>query len=300
MNRGYEYRHRIEAGGAGMTVVSYLAWRYPHTPLAGWRGRALEGRVLLDGSPAEPEAPVRTGQTVIWVRPPWREPDAPLSFAVLFRDDHLLGVLKPAGLPTLPGGGFLDHTLLRVVRRAFPGATPAHRIGRGTTGLVLCTRSEEASVAVGSAWRRGEVRKFYRALVSGHPRRERFSVDTPIGRIPLPRGAFQAHAATPEGKRALSHVRVLEHRESNSLVEVEIVTGRPHQVRIHLAAAGHRLVGESFYGPGGQPLPDSAVGPGGGGFFLHSYRLLLKHPVDARHLDLEAPPPPVLRMASEH
>lgn len=299
MNQGYEYRHRIEPYGAGMTLVGYLARRYPHTPPAGWRARALEGRLLLDGVPAGPEATVRTGQTLIWARPPWREPEAPLSFAVLFRDEHLLGVLKPAGLPTLPGGGFLEHTLLRVVRRSFPEASPLHRLGRGTTGLVLCARTQDAGSVVSSAWQKGEVRKLYRALISEYPTQERFSIDVPIARLSRPPGSYPCHGAAPGGMRSLSHVRVLEKRESGALVEVEIVTGRSHQIRIHLAWAGHPLVGDPFYGPGGLPIPESTVGPGAGGYFLHSHRLVLRHPIDGRLLDLEAPPPPLLRTASE-
>ena len=299
MNAGYEYRHRIVTDGAGMSVVAYLAWRYPHTLSDAWEKRVLEGRVLLDGYPTEPQCRVRPGQALVWQRPGWEEPEAPLTFAVLYRDEHLLGVLKPAGLPTLPGGGFLDHTLLNVLRRSHPEASPVHRIGRGTTGLVLCARSEEAAAALSSAWRRGEVRKFYRALVSGRPTRERFSIDVPIGRVPHPWVPFKAHAAASDGKTALSHIRVLEQREDGCLVEVEIVTGRPHQVRIHMAFAGHPLIGDAFYGMGGVPLPDARVGPGEGGFFLHSYRLMLKHPVSGEPLDLEAPPPPPLRATTD-
>ncbi|MCI0567570.1 MAG: RluA family pseudouridine synthase [Acidobacteria bacterium] len=299
MNQGYEYRERIIPEGVGRSVASYLAWRYPHTSLEAWEERILQGRVLLDGWPAEPRRAVQPGQILVWVRPPWEEPNAPLSFAVLFRDDHLLAVLKPAGLPTLPGGGYLEHTLLAILRRSYPEASPVHRIGRGTTGLVLCARSDEAARSLTSAWRRQRVRKIYRALVSGRPVRDRYSVDAPIGRVPHRRALFKAHAAVSDGKRALSHVQVLERLVDASLVEVEIVTGRPHQVRIHLAACGHPLVGDRFYGPGGVPRAETEVGPGEGGFLLHSHRLLLRHPVSGQALELEAPLPPGLLTSAE-
>ena len=299
MNLGYEYRERIIPEGAGRSVASYLAWRYPHTPLEAWEDRILQGRVLLDGWPAEPRRVVQPGQLLVWVRPPWEEPSAPLSFAVLFRDDHLLAVLKPAGLPTLPGGGYLDHTLLAILRRHYPEASPVHRIGRGTTGVVLCARSEEAARSLASDWRREAIRKFYRALICGRPARDRYSVDSPIGRVPHRRVSFKAHAAVPGGKRALSHVQVLERRDEASLVEVEIVTGRPHQVRIHLAASGHPLAGDRFYGPGGAPKADAEVGPGEGGYLLHAHRLFLTHPVSGRPLELEAPLPGSLKTAPE-
>ena len=299
MNLGYEYREQIIPEGAGKSVASYLAWRYPHTSLEAWEERISQGRVLLDGWPAEPRRMVRTGQILVWVRPPWEEPSAPLSFAILYRDEHLLAVLKPAGLPTLPGGGYLEHTLLSIVRRRYPEASPVHRIGRGTTGVVLCARSEEAARSLASAWQRHGVRKFYRALVSGRPASDRHSIDEPIGRVPHRRTSFKAHAAVPEGKPALSHVQVLERRDDASLVEVEIVTGRPHQVRIHLAAWGHPLVGDRFYGLGGIPRAEAEVGPGEGGFFLHSHRLHLNHPASGRALQLEAPLPADLRSLAE-
>jgi 23S rRNA pseudouridine1911/1915/1917 synthase len=233
------------------------------------------------------------------MRPAWEEPAAPLSFALLHRDAHLLAVLKPAGLPTLPGGGYFEHTLLQQVRRHFPDAAPVHRIGRGTTGLVLCARSREAAAYLSTAWAGGRIRKFYRALVCGHPAVDHYRVEVPIGLISH-RPGFKVHAADPAGKPALSHVQVLERREEVSLVQVEIVTGRAHQARIHLAASGHPLVGDPFYREGGLPRPDTLCGPGEGGFHLHSHRILLTHPVTRRPLTLEAPPPPLLRGSSEN
>ena len=299
MNSGYEYREGVVPEGTGKSVVSYLAWRYPHTSSTEWEARIQDGRVLLDGWPPSPSTAVRPGQMLVWVRPGWEEPAAPLSFAILFRDAHLLAVLKPAGLPTLPGGGYLEHTLLTLLRHAYPEASPVHRIGRGTTGLVLCARSEAAARGLASSWRAQGIRKLYRALVSGQPRQERFSVDAPIGRVPHRFASFKAHAATRDGKPSLSHVRVLERRGKESLVEVEIVTGRPHQARIHLAACGHPLVGDAFYGAGGVPRPDARVGPGEGGFLLHSHRMRLNHPVSGGSLELEAPPPRELAMSGE-
>jgi len=299
MNVGYEYRERIGAPGVGMSVLSYLSWRYPHTTRQIWEERILEGHVLLDGFPPEPHLRVTAGQLLIWRRPPWEEPYAPLSFAILYRDEHLLGVLKPSGLPTLPGGGYLEHTLLALVRQKFPDASPVHRIGRPTTGLVLCVRTAQAANLVSCAWARREIRKFYRALVRGHPWQERFSVDVPIGRIAHRVPFFKAHAAAADGRHALSHVRVLEHRQDTSLVEVEIVTGRPHQARIHLAAAGHPLAGDLFYGAGGAPISGTRALPGDGGLFLHAHRLILNHPLSGERLELEAPPPRELRATGE-
>ena len=144
-----------------------------------------------------------------------------------------------------------------------------------------------------TAWREGRVEKRYRALVSGVPEREHLTIDTPIGPVPHPT-LGQVHAASERGKPSVSHVRRLAERGGEALVEVSIPTGRPHQIRIHLAAAGHPLVGDPLYGPGGLPLPEPAL-PGEGGFWLHSHRLALTHPATGDRLELECPPPPTLR-----
>src|SRR5512139_1613185 len=115
---------------------------------------------------------LRPGQSLVWRRPPWEEPAAPLSFAILHRDAHLLAVAKPRGLPSVPNGGFLEHTLLHRVRLHFPGAVPLHRLGRGTSGLVLFALTNQARREGAAAWREGRVSKEYLALVAGRPVRE--------------------------------------------------------------------------------------------------------------------------------
>ena len=258
-----------------------------------WRDRIAAGQVFLGETPAAATDLLRPGQTLVWHRPPWEEPDVPLAFAVLHRDAHLLAVAKPRGLPTVPNGGFLTHTLLHIVRRLDPEATPLHRLGRGTSGLVLFARTPEARRAVSAALREGRVEKIYRALVTGAPPRNTFSIETPIGLVPHPR-LGRVHAAAVDGKRAVSHVRVLSIREGGTLVEVTIPTGRPHQIRIHLAAAGHPLVGDPLYVTGGGPGPEAGL-PGDPGYSLHAHRLRLAHPATGVPVILECAPPPPLR-----
>ncbi len=275
-------------------MLAHFARRHRHSSEAAWRQRIAEGEVLLDGAPAHAEDVLRGGQSLVWRRPPWEEADVPLAFAVLYRDEHLLAVAKPRGLPSIPNGGFLTHTLLHVVRRSFPEATPMHRLGRGTSGLLLFARTPLARREVSAAWRDGRVEKVYRALVVGVPDRATFSIDAPIGHVPHSRLGF-VHAASPDGKPALTHVRVLDSRAGNSVVEATIPTGRPHQIRIHLAAAGHPLLGDPLYVAGGVPGADPGL-PGDPGYRLHSHRLSLTHPVTGRRLDLECAPPAELRI----
>ena len=217
----------------------------------------------------------------------------PLAFAILYRDDDLLAVAKPRGLPAMPNGGFLTHTLLHVVQRHFPEATPLHRLGRGTSGLTLFARTARARSGLAEAWRQGRVEKSYRALLAGVPDTPAFSVDTPIGPVPHPR-LGQVHAASASGKAALTHVRVLGTRDGHALVEATIDTGRPHQIRIHLAAAGYPLLGDPLYVRGGVPGPNPAL-PGDAGYRLHAHRLAFVHPGSGRRLELECGLPPELR-----
>jgi 23S rRNA pseudouridine1911/1915/1917 synthase len=296
VNSGFEYREEIGAGSAGLTVLAYLAARYRHSSEEAWRDRIERGEVRLGGATAGQGDLLAAGAVLTWRRPPWEEPAVPLSFAVLFRDADLLAVAKPAGLPSVPNGGFLEHTLLHRVQRRFPEATALHRLGRGTSGLVLFARSDRARRALAAAWRRGEVKKLYRALVAGRPEEDEFTVAAPIGPVPHPT-LGQVHAANPQGKPAVSHVRVLCRRDSDSLVEVAIPTGRPHQIRIHLAAAGHPLVGDPLYVAGGVPGPDAGR-PGDLGYRLHACRLSFAHPATGAPVVLECAAPPALSLAS--
>src|SRR5690606_31211491 len=132
-----------------------------------WRERFEAGELELQGRRASPDDVLRAGDWLVWHRPPWVEPPVPLSFDLLFEDEHLLAVSKPSGLPTLPGGGFLEHTLLALVRARAPEASPMHRLGRGTSGLVLFGRTPLAGKALQQQWRGRQVKKLYLALASG-------------------------------------------------------------------------------------------------------------------------------------
>jgi 23S rRNA pseudouridine1911/1915/1917 synthase len=293
MNGGFDYREQIAIADAGRTVLDYLARRHRHSSEAVWRDRIAAGEVEVQGRRVAATDTLRAGEDLVWRRPPRAEPDVPLAFAILHRDDHLLAVAKPRGLPSVPNGGFLTHTLLHVVRRFFPEATPMHRLGRGTSGLVLFARTPEARRRVAAAFREGRVEKTYRALVTGIPDRHSFSIETPIGPVPHPR-LGQVYAASESGKRAVTHVRVVSTRQDATLVEATIPTGRPHQIRIHLAAAGHPLVGDPLYAAGGGLRPEPAL-PGDPGYWLHATRLALDHPATGDRIEIECAPPPGLR-----
>ncbi|MCM2255671.1 MAG: RluA family pseudouridine synthase [Vicinamibacteria bacterium] len=297
LNSGFTYVERVGPGDAGRTLLEHLVRRHTHSDVSTWMARVAAGEVDVDGAAARPDTPLRAGQRVTWRRPPWVEPAVPLEFAVVFEDAHLLAIDKPSGLPSVPAGGFLEHTALHLVRRTHPAAAPLHRLGRGTSGLLLFALSDRARRALAADWRTGRVRKVYRALAQGSPDRDEWSIDAPIGPIEHPR-LGHVHARSAAGRPALSHVRVLERRADATLVEVRIETGRPHQIRIHLATSGHPLVGDPLYAAGGGLRKEPAL-PGAGGYLLHAHQLTFDHPDTRTRLELEARPPARLEPAAK-
>ena len=117
LNRGYAYTTIISSKDHGLTLLSRLARLYSHSSPQVWQRNLDNGEVTLNGLPAIGSEWVRAGQTLVWNRPPWIEPDAPRHYDVLLNDPYLLAVNKPGGLPTLPGGGFMENTLLRLVQK---------------------------------------------------------------------------------------------------------------------------------------------------------------------------------------
>jgi 23S rRNA pseudouridine1911/1915/1917 synthase len=298
MNAGFAYREIVGPDAAGRPILDHLAERYRHSTRDQWRSRLADGRVLVDGRAVQAGIVLRAGQCVAWIRPPWNEPDAPLAWAILHRDADVLAVAKPAGLPTIAGGGFLEHTLAALVGRRHPGAAPAHRLDRGASGVVLFAESARARQGLARAFREGRVVKQYRALVDGTPDADAFVIDRPIARVGHPRlgTAHAAAGAAPAaaGRAARTEVEVLERRGGTTLVTARPITGRPHQIRIHLAAAGFPLAGDPVYAAGGAPRP-GAVAAGECGYHLHAERLEVEHPGGGGTLRIWCAPPPALR-----
>ena len=273
MNQGYTHRETVLAEHAGRTLLDHLVRRWRHGGEGAWTARLERGEVALRGVRAAGGERLAVGDELSWSRPPWEEPDVPLCFALLHRERDWIAVAKPAGLPTMPSGGrFLDHTLLARVRRRWPGATPLHRLDRGTSGVVLFALAPGARRAIAEAWQRGLVRRFYRGLVQGEVDWDERMIEAPIGELPDPR-LGRVFAAAERGRAARTHVHVVERRRGETLLAIEIGTGRPHQIRIHLAFAGHPLVGEPFFGDGGRPREGSDALPGDVGYLLHAERV---------------------------
>lgn len=297
LNQGWTYREQVGPDGAGLTLLNYLAAIHDHSTTGTWAERLSRGEIELEGARADGDAVLNAGQTVVWHRPPWDEAAVPTDFSTVFEDDAIVAVHKPSGLPTMPAGGFLNHTLLALLRERYPEASPLHRLGRHTSGLVLFARTKAAASELSRAWRDHTVKKTYRALAMGGTRTEMFVIDAPIGPVPHPLlGTVQA--ASEDGKPSHSVAVVLESGRDKTLFQVDIVTGRPHQVRIHLAYAGHPLVGDPLYDTGGGLKRHPGL-PGDGGYLLHAAKLQFSHPATGKRMTLEVPPPPPLQTRAE-
>jgi len=290
LNGGYAYATIIGREHDGQSLLFHLASLYSHSTPQAWQRRLNNGEVTLDGVTATGSESITPGQTLVWNRPPWIEPDVPRHFDVLFEDPHLLAVSKPGGLPTLPGGGFMENTLLRLVQKRTRNANPVHRLGRATSGIVLFAKTPQAASNLFANWNTPKIQKIYRALAQGVAQRDAYEILTPIGLVPHPL-IGSVWAASPSGKPSKSLAQVISRSASTTTFEVSLRSGRPHQIRIHLASIGHPLVGDPLYGPTGQPLENLPGLPGDGGYLLHAQFLKFQHPVTGEQINLEAPLP---------
>ena len=260
-----------------------------------------EGRLTQDGRPLRANAGVAAGATLVLdvpevVAPPVAGESLPLS--VLYEDDDLLIVDKPHGMVTHPSAGHQAGTLVNaLLGRAegseyggiAGGARPGivHRLDRDTSGLLMVARHDRAQAALMEALKARRVKKTYLALVGGSVAATVGRVEAPIGRDPRNRLRM---AVVPDGRAATTGYRVRERYRDWTLLEVDLVTGRTHQIRVHLAAIGHAVAGDPLYATG-----DARRGPEGlGRLFLHSWRLELAAPSDGHLIRVTAPLPPEL------
>ncbi len=300
-NKGYSYPDRILAADEGVSVAAFYYRHYPHSTEETWRLRIQAGQVLLNGRPASPDETLARDDRLSYHRLPWEEPEAPKEFEALFEDGDVLVLAKPSGLPVLPGGMFLENTLLYLVRQRYgDGCSPLHRLGRGTSGAILFTRNARAARSLAAAMYQRRILKVYLTLASGTAMPDTFTVDAPIGPVPY-RCPVTVNAYRPDGRPSLSHVRVVRRfpEENAALLEVTIPTGRPHQIRIHLSYAGFPLVGDPLYQSGGIPRADGvdddgAATPGETGYLLHSWKIRFPHPSRGEEVEVVCPPPSAL------
>ncbi len=324
LNQGWTYLDKVRSAAVGQTVLDYYDQRYRHSERAVWQTRIETGQILLDGDRTQENTRLKSGQMLSYTRSPWQEPTAPLTFKVLYEDEDLWVIDKPSGLPVLPGGGFLENTLLHQLRSRYPSEQPIpiHRLGRGTSGAMLIAKSHAAREQLSVQFRRRTadlnstadsncaLSKTYRALIgptTSDQLCDRFTCTYPIGKLPHNRLGYiyghltNIHIASQTSSPISSMVSrsegtVLQRHAQSTLVDITIQTGRPHQIRIHLAAVGHPLLGDPLYPIGGIPNPNGSALPGDCGYHLHAHRLQFAHPRTSQPITIIAPPPPLLKL----
>ena len=246
------------------------------------------GKVHVDGEPRSKSFRLRGGERLS-IEIVGDEPLAPEgpSVPIRYEDEHLVVIVKPAGVLTHPTagrrGGTLVNRLLGMGVPLAPAGGPlrpgiVHRLDAGTSGLMVVAKTDEAYAGLRSMFRNHDVQRVYLALARGAVADDSFAVDAPLGR----RAAKIVVDATG-GRRAETGFEVRERLEGATLLEAFPRTGRTHQIRVHLAAIGHPILGDRAYGGGG----DDARRIGLERPFLHAWRLSFAHPLDPGRVEIE-------------
>lgn len=291
---------------AGLRLDKALAQRWPQCSRAYFQGCIEGGAVTVNGAVERASRRLECGDRIVltWPRQEIdgvQAMDIPLD--VLYEDEDLLVVNKPAGLVVHPGAGNQDGTLVSALlfrepevfssfsdREYRPGIV--HRLDKDTSGVLLVARNVTAWQRLKESFREHEVAKLYLTVVRGSLAARTGTVEAPIGRSAVNRLKM---AVTPNGRAALTKYRLLAERDGYSLLLVRLYTGRTHQIRVHMAHVGHPVAGDQLYGGRNVPgIPFAAPSQ-----LLHAWKIAFPHPADRRPLDFTAPLPPLMRSAVE-
>lgn len=254
----------------------------------------VEEGVTVDGVPAKASDRVGTGSSIISPRPAvgWELVPEPVPFTILHEDDSVLVVDKPAGVVAHPGSGKRHGTLAAGLLHRFPelrGVGQAdrwglvHRLDKDTSGALVVARTPDAYESLTSMLRHREIRRGYVALADGMFSAPTGTIEAPIGRDP---SRPTRRAVVPDGKPATTHYEVTQQYDEFdcTLLAVRLETGRTHQIRVHLAAIDHSVIGDRVYGTRNTRVKSPRV-------FLHAARVGFLHPVSGTEIVVEAPLP---------
>ncbi len=288
-----EFR-RFTADTAGERLDRFLARQCPDLSRSRIQDLIREGRVKVDGvTIIKPAHRLRGGEVVeveVIPLPPPEVVPTPLPLKVVFEDDDILVIDKPAGLVVHPGAGHHADTLANALV-AYLGRAPTlderpgivHRLDKDTSGLMVAAKNEAAHRRLQADLKARRFKKGYIALVEGRLAPSEGVIDAPVGRDPRHRTRM---AVVTTGRPAVTRFRVLEYLAGATLVEVWPETGRTHQIRVHFASLGHPLVGDAVYG---RPCPTLSR------HFLHAFYLGFPHPRTGQWLEFKADLPAELQ-----
>jgi len=293
-------RFTASSDDASKRLDQLLRERFPQCSRARLQEWIRSGGVLVAGLPSRASHTVRAGETIEVEPadpPPLRATPETIPLAVLYEDDDLVAIDKPAGMVVHAGAGVRTGTLVNALLGRFdalsgvagelrPGIV--HRLDRFTSGVLLVAKNDQAHRNLAAQFASRQVEKVYFALVHGLVKAGSGRIDRPIARDPVRRARMTARLA--EGRAAWSQYRVLRRFHGFTLLEVKIGTGRTHQIRVHLSSIGHPVAGDTLYG-----APSTVEGmPPLGRYFLHSHRIRFRLPSTGEEISIESPLPPEL------
>ena len=295
----------VEAEYDGSRLDSFLAALLPDQSRSNIQRLIKDGHVTGGPAALRPSTAVRTGQTytidIPAPAPSIPEPEA-LPLRIIYQDQHIVVLDKPAGMVVHPAAGHASGTLVNALLHhvkdlsgiggeARPGIV--HRLDRGTSGVMVVAKTDRAHQELSRQFSDREVEKEYIALVWGVVQAGR-RIDAAIGRDPADRQKMSTRAR--RARHAVTRVTFAHHFKGVSLLKVAIATGRTHQIRVHLSAIGHPIVGDATYGgvhrrtAANLRAVQRLERP-----FLHSARLVFSHPADGRRVEFDSPLPPDLQ-----
>ena len=238
------------------------------------------GAITVNGRTARQSDTVRAGETIQLIEPPVEQietqPEA-IPLDVLFEDNDLIVINKPAGLVVHPGAGHREHTLVNALLHHCPGLSDiggkerpgiVHRLDKETSGCLVVAKNDVVHRALSDQFASRTVDKIYLALVRGKLRKTAGSIDEKIGRHPVHRQKMSVDSR--RGRAAKTEYRVLNVADEMSLIECRLHSGRTHQIRVHLHHIGHPVIGDKIYGPKKSGRPERQM--------LHAWKLGFKHP----------------------
>jgi len=319
VSRERHWAQIVEPDAAGARLDRWLAERLTDLSRVRVQHLIAEGRVRVDGHAVKAAYRLQAGERVeARIPPPPSEGLLPerVPLAIVYEDEHVLVVDKPAGMVTHPGAGRLAGTLAAAALAHAPAMAAVgsprrpgivHRLDKGTSGLIVLARSQAAYDSLTAQLARRTVSRRYLALARGEPRRAEGVIDAPIGRDPRSR-VRMAIVPPGRGKRAVTRYRVLERfgsaADAITLIECRLETGRTHQIRVHLASLGHPLLGDDTYrgrraAPEGDPTLTALI-DALEGVALHATELAFTHPTTGVSMTFACPLPDRIQRILSH